>query len=133
MKNFLLQSGVRSQCRGCTNIKIKGFPELPMFPGIPSEKLLGKKIVMSALDLQTIRNGKIKQELHIENYPAAIHQMLNDEPDHDFGFKEDFLMDSKLRKTRYLKTPVHFVHHIRNFARGPGYFRGSARPGPIFW
>ena len=48
---------------------------------------------MSALDLQTIRNGKIKQELHIENYPAALHQMLNDEPEPDFGFNEDFLKD----------------------------------------
>ena len=80
--------------RGCANIKIKGFPELPMFPGIPSEKLKGKKLVMNALDLQTIRNGKIKQELHIENYPAALQQMLNNEPVPDFGFKEDFLMDS---------------------------------------
>ena len=65
-----------------------------MFPGISSEKLLGKKIVMSALDLQTIRDGKIKQELHIENYPAALHQMLNNEPEPDFGFNEDFLKDS---------------------------------------
>ena len=64
-----------------------------MFPGIPSEKLLNKTIIMNALDLQTIRNGKIKQELHIENYPAALHQMLNDEPEPDFGFKEDFLKD----------------------------------------
>ena len=72
---------------------IEGFPQLPMFPGIPSEKLLNKTIIMSALDLQTIRNGKIKQELHIENYPAALHQMLNDEPEPDFGFKEDFLKD----------------------------------------
>ena len=103
-----------------------------MFPGIPSEKLLGKKFVMRAMDLQTIRNGKIKHELHIEDYPAALHQMLNDEPVHDFGFTEDFLMDFEFRKTRYI-TPVHFLHHIRNFARGPGYFSGSARPGPIFW
>ena len=64
-----------------------------MFPGIPSGKLLNKTIIMNALDLQTIRNGKIKQELHIENYPAALHQMLNDEPEPDFGFNEDFLKD----------------------------------------
>ena len=74
-----------------------------MFPGIPSGKLLNKTIIMNALDLQTIRNGKIKQELHIENYPAALHQMLNAEPragrealalpEPDFGFKENFLKD----------------------------------------
>ena len=73
---------------------IEGYPELPMFPGIPSEKLLDKKFVMHAMDLQIIRDGKVKHEYHMENFAAAVHQMLNNEPVDDLGFEEDYIKDS---------------------------------------
>ena len=67
-----------------------------MFPGIPSEKLLDKKFVMHAMDMMIIRDGKIKHEYHMENYAAAVHQMLNNEPVDDLGFEEDYIMDSDI-------------------------------------
>ena len=73
---------------------IEGFPELPMFPGIPSEKLLGKKFDMRAIDIQIIRDGIIKQEYHIEDWSAALDQMLNGNPPRDFGLDEDFIKSS---------------------------------------
>ena len=73
---------------------IEGYPELPMFPGIPSEKLLDKKFVMHAMDLQIIRDGKIKHEYHMEGFAAAVDQMLNNEPVEDLGFEEDYIKDS---------------------------------------
>ena len=77
-----------------TITNIEGFPELPMFPGIPSEKLLGKKFDMRAIDIQIIRDGKVKQEYHIEDWAAALNQMLNGSPPSDFGLDEEFIKSS---------------------------------------
>ena len=77
-----------------TITNIEGFPELPMFPGIPSEKLLGKKFDMRAIDIQIIRDGKVKQEYHIEDWAAALNQMLNGYPPSDFGLDEEFIKPS---------------------------------------
>ena len=73
-----------------TITNIEGFPELPMFPGIPSEKLLGKKFDTRAIYIQIIRDGKVKQEYHIEDWAAALNQMLNGYPPSDFGLDEEF-------------------------------------------
>ena len=64
---------------------IEGFSELPMFPGIPSMKLKGKKFVTRAFDIQIIKDRRIIQGFHIEDWAAALDQMLNGNPPYDFG------------------------------------------------
>ena len=77
-----------------TITNIEGFPELPMFPGIPSEKLLGKKFDTRAIYIQIIRDGKVKQEYWIKDWAAALNQILNGYPPSDFGLDEEFLKPS---------------------------------------
>ena len=70
---------------------LPGASELPMFPGIPVEKLIGKKFESMALDIQTIVDGKIKQSYHIEDWVTGLQQLLNGTPAPDFGFDQDYL------------------------------------------
>merc|ERR1719330_950915 len=44
----------------------KGQKEVPLFPGIPAEKLMNKEFKTVALDIHKIVDGKIKQSYHIE-------------------------------------------------------------------
>merc|ERR1711971_484990 len=45
----------------------KGQKEVPLFPGIPAEKLMNKEFKTVALDIHKIVDGKIKQSYHIED------------------------------------------------------------------
>lgn len=58
--------------------------------GIPAEKLIGKSFSTWAIDIDTIRNGLIKQTWHIEDYSSALVQMINGSPTQDFGFEKSF-------------------------------------------
>ena len=69
----------------------QGFEEIPFFPGIPLQKVLGKKIETMALDIQFIKDGKIKQSYHIEDFATAADQVVNGEPPPDFGFDDDYI------------------------------------------
>ena len=69
----------------------QGYKELPQFPGIPVEKLIGKKFETIALDIHKIVDGKIKQSYHIEDWQTAAGQMLNGTPVPDFGFNREFI------------------------------------------
>ena len=82
---------VVSKFSGTITTDIENFNHLPFFPGVPPEKLLGKKFVIRALDIHVIREGKIKQEWNIKDYTSALQQMLNGEspPSDDFGFDQD--------------------------------------------
>ena len=65
--------------------------EFPQFPGIPVEKLIGKKFETIAIDIHKIVDGKIKQSYHIEDWQTAAGQMLNETPVPDFGFDRAFI------------------------------------------
>merc|ERR1712088_8690 len=64
--------------------------EISFLPGIPAEKFFGKRFETMHLGVHCIRNGKIKQNYHIEDWSTAIHQMLYNRPAPDFGFERDF-------------------------------------------
>merc|ERR1712203_754824 len=65
--------------------------EISFLPGIPAEKFMGKRFETMHLAVHRIRDGKIKQNYHIEDWSTAIHQMLYNRPAPDFGFERDFV------------------------------------------
>ena len=69
----------------------QGIDHIPFFPGIPLQKVLGKKIETMALDIQFIKDGKIKQSYHIEDFATAADQVVNGNPPPDFGFDDDYI------------------------------------------
>ena len=69
----------------------QGIDAIPFFPGIPLENALGKKFETMALDIQFIKDGKIKQSYHIEDFATAADQVVNGNPPPDFGFDDDYL------------------------------------------
>lgn len=69
----------------------QGIDHIPFFPGIPLQKVLGKKIETMALDIQFIKDGKIKQSYHIEDFATAADQVVNGNPPPDFGFDADYI------------------------------------------
>ena len=50
---------------------------LPMFPGVPVERLRGRSFKIQTNDLHLIRNGKILRTWHTEDWASALDQMLN--------------------------------------------------------
>merc|ERR1712008_525435 len=65
--------------------------EISFLPGIPAEKFMRKRFETMHLAVHCIRDGKIKQTYHIEDWSTAIHQMLYNRPAPDFGFERDFV------------------------------------------
>merc|ERR1719278_1718455 len=68
----------------------KGQKEVPLFPGIPAEKLMNKEFKTVALDIHKIVDGKIKQSYHIEDWHTALEQMLYEKEAPCFGLYPDF-------------------------------------------
>ena len=68
-----------------------GADEIPIFPGIPKEKLIGKSFETIFLDRHIIVDGLIAQSYHIEDWFSAAVQMLNDSPPPDFGLDAEYL------------------------------------------
>ena len=68
----------------------KGQKEVPLFPGIPAEKLMNKEFKTIALDIHKIVDGKIKQSYHIEDWHTALEQMLYNKEAPCFGLYPDF-------------------------------------------
>ena len=69
----------------------EGMEEIPFWPGIPAEKLIGKSFETLALDIQVIADGKIKQSWHMEDWATALTQMLYGTPPPDFGLDPEYL------------------------------------------
>ena len=82
---------VLSKISGTVAGALPGSNELPQFPGVPVEKLIGKKFQTLALDIHKIVDGKIKQSFHIEDWQTALAQMLNGTPAPDFGFDRAYI------------------------------------------
>ena len=82
---------VLSKMSGTVAGALSGSNELPQFPGIPVEKLIGKKFETMAIDIHKIVDGKIKQSYHIEGWQTALRQMLNGTLVPDFGFDQAFI------------------------------------------
>ena len=68
-----------------------GADEIPIFPGIPKEKLIGKSFETIFLDRHIIVDGLIAQSYHIEDWATAAEQMVNGKPAPDFGLDVDYL------------------------------------------
>ena len=105
---------VVSKLSGTIPTDIGSFHHLPFFPGIPPEKLLGKKFVIRALDIHVIREGKIKQEWNIKDFTSALQQMLNGEPrpSDDFGFdRESTTSMTKIEPKRKVNIENALVEH----------------------
>lgn len=73
--------------------KFRGHPEneIVFFPGIPAEKLAGKRFETMFFDVHCIRDGKIKQTYHVEDWSTALQQMIHGHPAPDFGFDRSFI------------------------------------------
>ena len=82
---------VLSKISGTIAGALPGSNEISQFPGIPVEKLIGKKFKTIALDIHKIVDGKIKQSFHIEDWTTALSQMLNGTPAPDFGFDRAYI------------------------------------------
>ena len=48
------------------------FTEYPMFPGIDPSRLVGKKFETLAIDIQIMKNDKIKRSWHFEDWVCAL-------------------------------------------------------------
>ena len=70
-----------------------GFDEIPFFPGIDPQKLLGKSFTTLGLDLHMIKNGKLKHAWHIEDWPTAVGQMLTGNPAPDLGLYDGYISE----------------------------------------
>ena len=68
-----------------------GAPEIPLFPGVPAQSLAGKSFETMAIDLHLIKNGRMRQAWHIEDWATAVSQMVNRTPPQDLGFGQDYI------------------------------------------
>ena len=48
------------------------FTEYPMFPGIDPSRLVGKKFETLAIDIQIMKDDKIKRSWHFEDWVCAL-------------------------------------------------------------
>jgi hypothetical protein len=55
-----------------------GMTEFPMFPGIDPNRIIGKKCESMAIDIQIIKNEKIKRTWHFEDWAACLAQLLGE-------------------------------------------------------
>lgn len=62
-----------------------------LFPGIPAEKLKGKRFETMVLQVHCIRDGKIKQTYRVFDWSTAMQQMVHNHPAPDFGFDRSFI------------------------------------------
>ena len=51
-----------------------------MFPGIDPEKIKGKYFESMAIDVQNIKDGKIKRTWHFEDWTSIVDQVLRGKP-----------------------------------------------------
>ena len=65
--------------------------EIPLFPGIPAERVVGKSFETMAIDLHLVKNGRMKQVWHVEDWATALTQMVNGSPTPDLGFNPNFV------------------------------------------
>ena len=68
-----------------------GTESIPFFPGIPVDKIKGKRFESAALDIHVVKDGLTKQAWHIEDWANVLDQVYNDKPAADFGFYEEYL------------------------------------------
>ena len=68
------------------------FEEVPFFPGIPRERVVGKEFRTLTLDYHLIdKDGRIAQSHHIEDFLTALQQILNDDlGDWDLGTSPEY-------------------------------------------
>ena len=58
-----------------------GAEEIPFFPGIPANALTGKSFETFAIDLHQIKNGRLRQAWHIEDWSnTGVSHMLRGDP-----------------------------------------------------
>jgi len=81
---------VLSQVTGKVTGTPRGSNELPIFPGIPADKIMNKEFTTVALDIHKIHDGKIQQSYHIEDWKTALEQMLYNKEPPCFGLYPDF-------------------------------------------
>ena len=56
--------------------------QIPMFPGIPNQKVRGKSFKIAINDLHLLdTDGKIKKTWHAEDWASALDQMVNGKPE----------------------------------------------------
>ena len=65
--------------------------EIPLFPGISSQMVVGKSFETMAIDMHLIKNRRMKQAWHVEDWATALTQMVNDSPPPDLGFDPTFI------------------------------------------
>jgi len=61
------------------------------FPGIPVDRLKGKRFETMVLEAHCIRDGKIKQTYRVIDWGTAAQQMIHGHPAPDFGFDRNFI------------------------------------------
>ena len=97
---------VLSQVTGKVTGTPMGSNEIPLFPGIPADKIMNKEFTTVALDIHKIVDGKIKQTYHIEDWKTALEQMLYNKKAPCFGLYPDFT-------NFHVPKPIHkFYDHI---------------------
>ena len=79
--------------QGTGGVVFRGHPENEniWFPGIPADRLKGKRFETLILEVHCIRDGKIKQTYRVEDWSTALQQMIHNHPAPDFGFDRSFI------------------------------------------
>lgn len=98
---------VLSQVTGKITGKPHGKNAIPLFPGIPADKIMNKEFTTVALDIHKVADdGKIQQSYHIEDWKTALEQMLYHKEPPCFGLYPDFT-------NFHVPKPIHkFYDHI---------------------
>jgi len=91
--SVIVLSKVSGIVKGTGDAKFRGRPEneIIFFPGIPADKLEGKRFETMFLEGHSIRDGKIKHTYRVEDWSTALQQMLHGHPAPDFGFDRSFI------------------------------------------
>ena len=55
-----------------------GLKEFPIFPGIDPNRIIGKKCETMAIDIQIIKDGRVKRTWHFEDWTACLAQLLGE-------------------------------------------------------
>merc|ERR1711935_724028 len=91
--SVIVLSKVSGIVKGTGEAQFRGRPEneIIFFPGIPADKLEGKRFETMFLEGHSIRDGKIKHTHRVEDWSTALQQMLHGHPAPDFGFDRSFI------------------------------------------
>ena len=84
-----------------------GADEIPFFPGIPANALTGKSFETFAIDLHQIKNGRLRQAWHIEDWSnTGVSHMLRGGPPINIFDQETLQTDVRINRGPIIQSAI---------------------------